>query len=264
MLDLLHLTDTPVFDYAFRLAFAALCGAIIGLEREGTQKSAGLRTHMLVCVGSALFTLASLMDWSLFMMPQHPLPEGMHLTVSRDPARVAAQIVTGIGFIGGGALLKDGTTVRGVTTAASLWAMAAIGMMVGIGQWALGLFATMLCFVILYSMGRIENQLFRKHLREHGGLMVEVRCFSTHVLSVCQQLDALLGAGMVRAEQEACESRSGESPVLILRYLINLDSTTVAWKRLHIQLTQIPGVLSSKINFLPKSDPRLLEEEGSL
>jgi putative Mg2+ transporter-C (MgtC) family protein len=251
----LFANDIPIIDYAFRLVFAALCGSIIGLEREGTQKSAGLRTHMLVCVGSALFTLASLMDWSLLMVPTHPLPEGMHLNLNRDPARVAAQIVTGIGFIGGGALLKDGTTVRGVTTAASLWAMAAIGMMVGIGQWPLALFATMLCFIILYTMGRVEGQLFRKHARDHGGLLVEVRCWQSNVLSVSQQLDSLLGAGLLNAEQERSPARDGDPEVMLLRYHVHLEGNRVNWQRLHIQLTQLNGVLSSKLSFLPKQEP---------
>src|SRR5580765_588767 len=105
-------------DVLFRLAVAAGLGAAIGLERELDEKAAGLRTHMLVALGSALFTLVSAYGFSEFIGKDH---------VSFDPARIAAQIVTGIGFLGAGVILRSGFTVRGLTTAASLWLVAAIG-----------------------------------------------------------------------------------------------------------------------------------------
>ena len=109
-----------------RLAVATALGAAIGLERELDEKAAGLRTHMLVALGSALFTLVSAYGFSEFIGKDH---------VSFDPARIAAQIVTGIGFLGAGVILRSGLTVRGLTTAASLWLVAAIGMAAGAGYW---------------------------------------------------------------------------------------------------------------------------------
>src|SRR5262245_178275 len=102
--------------YAVRLLVAAALGALVGLEREIRDPPAGMRTHLLVCLGSAGFTVLSIAAF--------PAP-------GSDPARVAAQIVTGVGFLGAGAILKEGATIRGLTTAASLWAVAAVGMAAG-------------------------------------------------------------------------------------------------------------------------------------
>ena len=114
-------------DIAVRLAVAAGLGMVIGIERELREQAAGLRTHMLVAVGSCLFTLVSAYG---FETSPGATP---------DPSRVAAQIVTGIGFLGAGAILREGQWVRGLTTAASLWVVAAVGMAVGLGLfWASG------------------------------------------------------------------------------------------------------------------------------
>jgi len=110
-------------DTLLRVAVAAALGGAIGLERELDEKAAGLRTHMLVSVGSALFTLVGAYGFSGF-------PSG-----SVDPTRIAAQIVTGIGFLGAGVIFRQGFMIRGLTTAASLWLVAAVGMAAGAGYW---------------------------------------------------------------------------------------------------------------------------------
>ena len=113
-----------------RLAAAAALGGAIGLERELREREAGFRTHMLVSVGAALFTLVSAYAWGDFAFSQAS-------GVTFDPTRIAAQIVTGIGFIGAGAIIRQGLSVRGLTTAATLWMVAAIGMACGAGfYWA--------------------------------------------------------------------------------------------------------------------------------
>jgi putative Mg2+ transporter-C (MgtC) family protein len=119
----------------WRLALAAALGGAIGLERELDEKAAGLRTHMLVSVGAALFTLVSAYGFHDF------LADG-GAVVRADPSRIAAQIVTGIGFLGAGVIFRQGFTVRGLTTAASLWLVAAIGMAAGAGFWEAALIAT--------------------------------------------------------------------------------------------------------------------------
>ena len=106
---------------ALRLCVAAALGGAIGLERELRERQAGLRTHLLVSVGSALFTLVSAYGFSDFSAAGR----------SVDPTRIAAQIVTGIGFLGAGAIIRQGLSVRGLTTAATLWLVAAIGMACG-------------------------------------------------------------------------------------------------------------------------------------
>ncbi len=136
--------DLSYVDIALRLLVAALlCGAI-GLERELRERAAGLRTHMLVGVGSALFTLVSAYAWGDFTF------EG---SVTFDPTRIAAQIVAGIGFLGAGVIIRQGLSVRGVTTAAGLWVVAGIGMACGAGYFAAALIATA---IVLLGLGPVR------------------------------------------------------------------------------------------------------------
>lgn len=134
-------------DLVGRLLVAAVLGAAIGIEREIHDHPAGIRTHLLVALGSALFTVLSIVGF--------PSPDG----VATDPSRVAAQIVTGIGFLGAGAILKYGPTVRGLTTAASLWAAAGIGMAAGAGLPVLGLAATVIVLVSLWPLRLLSERL---------------------------------------------------------------------------------------------------------
>ncbi len=120
------------FDTLISLVLAVLLGAVVGLERETIHKPAGLRTHMLVSLGSCLFTIVS-------------------ISFSVDPARIAAGMVAGIGFIGAGTIWGEKDRVQGITTAASLWATAAIGLTAGIGDYPLAAFVTLLVFTTLAS-----------------------------------------------------------------------------------------------------------------
>ena len=131
------------WDILIRLLVAAALTGAIGLERELRDRAAGLRTHMLVGVGSALFTIVSAYGWGDF---QFSTAEG----VVFDPTRIAAQIVTGIGFLGAGAIIRQGLSVRGLTTAAGLWVVAAIGMAVGAGYYSAALIAT---GIVLVGLG---------------------------------------------------------------------------------------------------------------
>ena len=115
-------------EVLLRLALAAVFGAAIGVERELREREAGLRTHLLVSVGSALFTIVSAYGFREFLVHGGSV-------VRTDPSRIAAQIVTGIGFLGAGAIIRQGLSVRGLTTAATLWVVAAIGMASGAGYY---------------------------------------------------------------------------------------------------------------------------------
>ncbi len=138
---------TDALGVAIRLTLAALLGGVLGYERERLGKAAGLRTHMLVSLGSALFVLA-------------PLQSG---AAAGDVTRVIQGIATGIGFIGAGAILKlaepGHVEIKGLTTASTVWITAAVGMAVGAGQLWLPLFATGLVFVILIVLGRYEARV---------------------------------------------------------------------------------------------------------
>lgn len=132
-------------DLLLRLGVAFLVGALIGLERERHQRPAGLRTHILVSMASALFAMVSI------------LAAG----ASNDPGRIAAQVVTGIGFLGAGTIMRHGSTIRGLTTAASLWMAAALGLAAGFG-WYQGAAATaLLAFLVLTVMKLVEDYLPR-------------------------------------------------------------------------------------------------------
>jgi putative Mg2+ transporter-C (MgtC) family protein len=134
-----------------RLVAAAALGGVVGLERELDEKSAGLRTHILVCVGSALFTLVSAYGFHDFLVSGSAI-------VRTDPSRIAAQIVTGIGFLGAGVIFRQGGSVRGLTTAASLWIVAAIGMASGAGFWAGAVIATVVALVALRILELVKRR----------------------------------------------------------------------------------------------------------
>ena len=129
-----------ITEMTLKLVIALLLGALEGLEREWRKKPAGLRTHMLVSMGACLFTLVSL------------------TTFGADPARVAAGIVTGIGFIGAGSIIGSKVRVRGITTAATLWIVAAIGLSVGTGMYIPALIASVLVFLVL-QLRKLEEEL---------------------------------------------------------------------------------------------------------
>lgn len=135
-----------------RIALAAGLGAAVGLERELREHEAGLRTHMLVAVGSALFTLVSAYGFGEFFAQSGPV-------VPVDPTRIAAQIVTGIGFLGAGAIIRQGMNVRGLTTAATLWAVAAIGLACGAGYYAGAVTTTVVVLVALWPVKILARRI---------------------------------------------------------------------------------------------------------
>src|SRR5216110_4065643 len=136
-----------------RVALAAALGAVLGLERELREREAGLRTHLLVSVGSALFTIVSAYGFREF------LTSGQSV-IRADPTRIAAQIVTGIGFLGAGAIIRQGLSVRGLTTAASLWVVAAIGMASGAGYYSGAVIATVVVLVSLWPLRIFAHRIF--------------------------------------------------------------------------------------------------------
>lgn len=137
---------TSFVDVFLRLALAAGLGGAIGLEREFRRKPAGIRTNMLIGLGSALFAILS-------------IELG---TAAGSPDRVAAQVVTGIGFLGAGAILRSGQNVHGLTTAATIWVNAAIGMAAGLGDLSLAATATALTLVVLLVLPPFENYFERR------------------------------------------------------------------------------------------------------
>lgn len=142
--------NTMIWDFVWRLVLAALFGTIIGLDREYREKEAGFRTHFLVSLGSALMMIVSQYGFSEILT---------HDGVSLDPSRIAAQVVSGIGFIGAGTIIFNHQIVRGLTTAASLWATAGIGLTAGAGMSWLALAATILTLVALEGLSLVFRSL---------------------------------------------------------------------------------------------------------
>ena len=155
----------PDWEVAARLVVAAALGSFIGFERERLLWAAGIRTHMLVCVGACLVMVVSAYGF------QDVLNEHVVL----DPSRVAAQVVSGIGFLGAGSILLRGSVVRGLTTAASIWAVAAIGLAIGGGLYFAGIASTLIILVILAGVKPLEeayrarNQSFQFDIRAERG-----------------------------------------------------------------------------------------------
>jgi putative Mg2+ transporter-C (MgtC) family protein len=148
-------------EVLLRLFVAAVLGGVIGLERELRERQAGLRTHLLVCVGSALFTLVSaygFSDWG----------------VRVDPTRIAAQIVTGIGFLGAGAIIRQGLSVRGLTTAATLWLVAGIGMAAGAGYWEGAIVAALGAVLVLGPLRGVAYRMLVNFRPALDRLLVEI------------------------------------------------------------------------------------------
>lgn len=142
------------FIIFFRISLAAVLAFVPGIERELTGKFAGLRTHILVCVGACVFTLLSLYGFK------------MHVQVDvvgvNDPARIAAQIITGIGFIGAGTVMRHGSNVFGITTAATLWMCAAIGMSCGCGEYSIAIISSFATLLVLIAIRKLEKRFLSK------------------------------------------------------------------------------------------------------
>ena len=155
-------------DNLARLAVAAGLGGAIGFERELREREAGLRTHILVCVGSALFTIVSAYGFRGFL-------ESGDQVIRADPTRIAAQIVTGIGFLGAGAIIRQGLSVRGLTTAATLWVAAAIGIAAGAGYYSGAVLATAITIIALWPLRLVGYRVFERLRPEERSVVVELR-----------------------------------------------------------------------------------------
>ena len=152
-------------EILLRLVMASVFGALVGLERERKNWSAGMRTHMMVCVGSCLIMLVSSFGFSDMM--SHP-------SAKFDPARVAAQVVSGIGFIGAGTIMfQQHGVVRGLTTAAGLWTVAGVGLATGGGMYITSSIATVIVLIILWGLQPVEKRYARRFVKQNLRIVTE-------------------------------------------------------------------------------------------
>lgn len=213
-------------DFIVRLFVAAILGTIIGLEREYRAKEAGYRTHFLVSLGSALIMIVS----------QHGFSEVLgEPGVGLDPSRIAAQVVTGIGFIGAGTIILNKQVVRGLTTAAGIWATSGIGLCIGAGMYTLGLSATALTLIGLELLSRLFKNL---------GLRSFIIEFSTHNKSMLNEIPTAfdkrdfiiisyqmneknIGQECVYNISMVVKSKKREEEADIITYLNSLEDITI-------------------------------------
>ena len=218
-----------------RLAFSALLGSAIGYERERLAWVAGLRTHMLVCVGSTLIMIVSAYGFS----------EVLSERVTLDPSRMAAQVVSGIGFLGAGAILARGEIVRGLTTAASVWSVAGIGLAVGGGLYAPAVAATVIILIILAGIKPLEKRFIGSRQRRDLLITAERDALSL------DKLHEALGAGTTRVQQFIIRQKEG-APQLDDIVITFARVTPMQFLALRKRLEAVPGVSSVKD---PDADP---------
>ena len=173
------MTEIPLLEIFLRLAAALVAGGIIGYERERDSQPAGLRTHMILALGAALVMILSV---------------NIGIKYGSDPSRLAAQVVSGIGFLGAGAILRFGFYVKGLTTASTLWTTAMVGMAIGYGYYLVSLFAVVITIIVLTLVERFEKKFVRVNVirtvvvdvHEREGILREVR------KTISKMADALL------------------------------------------------------------------------
>ena len=153
------MSNYPFLIIVLKLLMAMVCGGAIGFERELSRKAAGLRTNVLICIGAALFTIVS----------RH-IGGGAPYT---DPARLVAQVVTGIGFLGAGVILQSRGSITGLTTAATIFVVGAIGITIGDGMFGIALVSTVLIIIVLVALRRVERRIIRRQRLFHYTLRTD-------------------------------------------------------------------------------------------
>lgn len=182
----------------FRLILAAVLSGLVGFEREFHGRAAGFRTHILLCVGSTLIMLTSLHIFDLY-----------YTKTPVDPARIAAGVITGIGFLGAGTIMHSGSSIRGLTTAASLWVVAGIGLAVGSGLYLGAILTTILAIITLMIFSRLEHAMIRKDW--YKTVIIEVKEGIDQIKSI---RDILAGCKCDITNFEADRSKDGSNMVL--------------------------------------------------
>jgi putative Mg2+ transporter-C (MgtC) family protein len=216
------------FELISRLVLAAALGSVIGFERERLSWAAGLRTHMLVCVGSTLIMIVSAFGFADVL----------------DPSRIAAQVVSGIGFLGAGSILLRGEIIRGLTTAASLWSVAAIGLAVGGGLYTASIAATIIILIILAGIKPIEKRFITVKQRRQLSLLVERGSMTFHTLHEA------LGPASPRVKQFVMQQTDDDAQMDVVTITLHRVSST-EYAAICGQLRALQGVKEFRDNGEP-------------
>jgi len=204
-------------DFLIRLLLALIFGFCLGLERELTNKYAGLRTHILVCLGACVFTMLSIYGFPTFAQGDNVNVE--QATGLRDTARIAAQIVTGIGFIGAGTVLRNGPMVFGLTTAATLWIAASIGMACGTGLYDIAFFSTLLSVAVLTLIRVFERRILPSSFKQTKRYKISVYCnlnedkvIYDYLISIADDVPAFTSKKLIENRERCKVSATIEVP----------------------------------------------------
>ncbi|MEJ4044325.1 MgtC/SapB family protein [Erwinia sp. SLM-02] len=217
-----------IIDLLLRIALAGALGGVIGMERQLRSKEAGLRTHILVGIGSAMFMIVSKYGFNDILQASH---------IALDPSRVAAQVVSGMGFLGAGTIIIQKQIVKGLTTAAGLWVTAAIGLVIGSGMYEIGIYGTLLALVVLETFRRLSYRFIGRNLT----LIVQLKSKSVPlVLIALQHRD-------VRTGKITLTNRDSETGLCEMMVDVTL-SRKVAPEKMYNVLLEINGVRSLEIH----------------
>ncbi len=208
----------PELNILLKLVLAVIFGGLIGWEREIHERPAGFRTHILVCMGATLIMIIS---------------QNIHdyYGVAADPGRIAAQVVSGIGFLGAGTIIREGATVKGLTTAASLWAVAGVGLAVGAGLYFGAFFASIIIFASLWLLSQIEFMATAK------GKYKEIRIRAIDQPGIMGQIGSILGEAGLNIERINLEPIT-HKPEIIINIKIRMLKTA--------DLNQVSSQISSR------------------
>lgn len=210
-------------EIVFKLALACILGGIVGLERESLNRPAGFRTYTVVCVGSALAMVVSI---DMFAQAYR------HVTA--DPGRIAAQVVSGIGFLGAGTIMKEGATIRGLTTAAGLWVVACIGLAVGAGMYMAAIVTTVMILFVLIYFARFEHRFTGMRLYKGIVMLVDDQPGQVGVIgSILGDMDVLIKE--INLDREETENQ------LEIELLLQLPAETHIMEVIQ-KLSAVPGL----------------------
>ncbi len=220
-------------DLILRVVLAAALGGAIGLERELRDRAAGFRTHILVAVGAAAFSIASVHGFDSLV------GETAATNVRIDPGRIAAQVVSGIGFLGAGAIIRHGVSVRGLTTAASLWAAAAVGLTAGLGMFLLSAVTTVTVVASLYALRFVEGRLIYPKVRDLVDLRVT---FKGKGFGPLTSLVDVLDQNRIAVQHMTVQEGETEANSIRLILALPRGSTSASVLRLLDGITEIESV----------------------
>ena len=215
-------------EIVLRIVLSAIIGGLIGIEREANNRPAGLRTHILVSVGSTLIMLVSI--------------DGFYYNGIRsgDPARLAAQVVSGVGFLGAGTIMRTGHNIKGLTTAASLWVCAGIGLAIGNGYYLGGIFTATIVLLALMTLGIFEKRVFR-------GKYKTLEITSTNRPGLIGEIGTLLGKYNITIKDisiQSSEDEDDENEILETTFMIKIPNT-FSPENFFDEIYQIKGVLKA-------------------